>query len=237
MLNSELYLARKTLIEMLTDREYGIEEKGDINMMPVSIFKTLEQYFNNDSGILDIYSTYLGENSRLLDSKTIIKFVYSINNNKQNFIKKPIQGSSKAAINEIKRLISVANIQYDLKKKDNIVFIICYGDKLHEDHIELDNNNENIQIFHINNLIFNISKHNLVPKHILIDEIQEKMIVDKFKLNSLDQLPHIKYSDPMAKYINLKSGNVCKIIRASKNAGEHICYRYCENDDSEFFFE
>ena len=236
MLNSELYLARKTVIEMLTYREYGIEEKGDINMMPASIFKTLEKYFDNDSGILDIYSIYKGKNPRLIDSKTIIKFVYSINNDKQNLIGKPIQGSSKSAINEIKRIISLAKIQYDLTNNDDIVFIICYGDKLHEDHIAFDNNNENIQIFHINNLIFNISKHDLVPKHILIDEIQEKMIIDKFKLSSLDQLPHIQYSDPMAKFINLKSGNVCKIIRASKNAGEHICYRYCENDDSEFFF-
>ena len=86
----------------------------------------------------------------------------------------------------------------------------------------------NIQIFDIKELQFNISKHILVPKHEIIKD--EKIIndlIEKYCVKSKHQFPHILKSDPMSRYLGLKSGDMVKIIRISPTAGEYIMYRCC----------
>lgn len=87
---------------------------------------------------------------------------------------------------------------------------------------------KDIQTFEIKELQFNITKHHLVPKHILLNnEIEINKIVELYHLKSRVQLPVILKSDPIARYLNAKTGNVVKIQRYSPSSGEHIIYRYC----------
>jgi len=77
-------------------------------------------------------------------------------------------------------------------------------------------------------LQINISKHSLVPKHEVVrDQETIKQIMDEYSLKSKHQLPVIMKSDPMAKYLGLKSGDVVRITRNSPTAGEYIIYRVC----------
>ena len=85
----------------------------------------------------------------------------------------------------------------------------------------------NVQIFEIKRLQFNISKHSLVPKHELVTEQEEKQILQEFSLKSKGQLPIILKTDAMAKYLNLKSGDVIRITRTSETSGQYIEYRWC----------
>jgi len=72
---------------------------------------------------------------------------------------------------------------------------------------------------------FNIFKHKLVPKHeILMPEEKEKMLME-YRVQPY-QLPRIKASDPAAKAIGAKPGDIIKIVRESPTAGIHISYRY-----------
>jgi DNA-directed RNA polymerase I, II, and III subunit RPABC1 len=83
-------------------------------------------------------------------------------------------------------------------------------------------------VFDIKSLQFNISHHELVPKHEVIhDEAEVKDIVAKYSLKSKFQLPIILKTDAMAKYLGLKNGDVVKITRVSPTAGEYIVYRCC----------
>ena len=87
---------------------------------------------------------------------------------------------------------------------------------------------KDVQLFEIKELQFNITKHHLVPKHILVkDEDEINTIVTKYLLKSRVQLPVILKSDPVARYLNAKNGNLMKILRYSPSSGEHIIYRYC----------
>ncbi len=87
---------------------------------------------------------------------------------------------------------------------------------------------KNIQVFDIKELQYNISRHVLVPKHELISDEQEiKDLINKYSLKSKFQLPHILKTDPMSKYLGLRSGDIVKIIRTSPTAGEYITYRCC----------
>lgn len=86
----------------------------------------------------------------------------------------------------------------------------------------------NFQIFMLNELQFNISKHELVPKHELItDETLITNIVDNYQLKTRHQLPYILKTDAMARYLNAKPGNIVKITRVSPSCGETIVYRCC----------
>ena len=67
--------------------------------------------------------------------------------------------------------------------------------------------------------------HELVPKHVLLDEAEAKQVLEKYRIRPY-QLPYIKLSDPQARALKAKPGDIVKIIRTSSTAGEAIAYRY-----------
>ena len=88
-----------------------------------------------------------------------------------------------------------------------------------------------IQIFPIRNLMYNCTKHKSVPQHIRITKIEYEVylqdFLDSLHIESLENLPKIFDTDPVAMFKGLRPGEMCKIIRPSISAGEHIVYRYC----------
>ena len=85
-----------------------------------------------------------------------------------------------------------------------------------------------VQLFDILELQYNISKHVLVPKpEVIRDEEEIKNIVARYSIKSKLQFPHILKTDPMSRYLGLKSGDLVKITRVSPSAGEYIVYRCC----------
>lgn len=90
---------------------------------------------------------------------------------------------------------------------------------------------DNLQIFDLKELQFNISKHHYVPKHRLIkasnDAEVNEILNNKLVINSRSKLPAILRTDPMAKFLNAKPGDLVEITRYSPTSGEHIFYRIC----------
>jgi len=74
-----------------------------------------------------------------------------------------------------------------------------------------------------------ITKHYLVPKHVILSEEEKKELLEKYKVSLLD-LPKIKISDPALKNLNVKPGDVVKIIRNNPWIGEEIYYRVVVED-------
>lgn len=131
----------------------------------------------------------------------------------------------------INNKIKIQNIQkfIDIEKDKNIIFIS--KEKLTTNNFksfnEYKDNNINIQFFPIKELLFNIYRHELVPKHEVInskDEIQE--IMDKYLIKNKFQFPLILSTDPVCKYLDIKHNSIIKITRPSVTAGEYILYRY-----------
>jgi DNA-directed RNA polymerase subunit H (RpoH/RPB5) len=69
-----------------------------------------------------------------------------------------------------------------------------------------------------------ITKHELVPKHILLNENEKNEMLKKYGV-VLKQLPRITITDPVIKILDGKPGDVVKIIRKSQTAGETVYYR------------
>lgn len=84
-----------------------------------------------------------------------------------------------------------------------------------------------LQYFHVKNLLFNPTRHVLVPKHTKLsnDEVTEMM--DKYLIKGKIQMPYIIHNDPIAKWLGLKQGDVVKIERYNENSGLSYYYRVC----------
>lgn len=72
---------------------------------------------------------------------------------------------------------------------------------------------------------FNIFKHYLVPKHEILTPEERQALLEKYRIQPW-QLPRIKASDPAARLIGAKPGDIIRIIRRSPTAGTAIYYRY-----------
>lgn len=68
-------------------------------------------------------------------------------------------------------------------------------------------------------------EHELVPKHIRLSQEEVSEVLAKYQIFPY-QLPHIKASDPAIRALKAIPGDIVKIIRKSKTAGEAVAYRY-----------
>lgn len=94
-----------------------------------------------------------------------------------------------------------------------------------------------VQIFDIRKLMYNITNHQIVPEHVRIygDELKTLIhgedskpgLLNLLHIKEISKLPHILESDPVAMFIGLRPGEICKVTRPSHSAGVHFVYRYC----------
>ncbi|KAJ4977844.1 hypothetical protein NE237_008624 [Protea cynaroides] len=81
-----------------------------------------------------------------------------------------------------------------------------------------------VEYFLDQELMFNVTKHDMVPKHQLLTADEVKILVDQYHL-TLSQLPQIQVTDPVARYLGVMPGQVLKISRPSETAGKYVTYR------------
>lgn len=81
-----------------------------------------------------------------------------------------------------------------------------------------------LQYFQIKNLLYNPTKHEMVPEHIKLTPQEATEVMEKYMIKSKLQMPMIMHTDIIAKWLGLKQGDIVQINRYNENSG--LCYYY-----------
>lgn len=84
-----------------------------------------------------------------------------------------------------------------------------------------------LQYFQLKQLMFNPTKHELVPKHTKLNTVEIAQIMSKYMIKSKLSMPIILHNDPIAKWLGLKQGDIVMIDRYNENSGISYYYRCC----------
>lgn len=78
-----------------------------------------------------------------------------------------------------------------------------------------------LELFHLVNLQYNITKHRLVPQHTKLQGDEYDEIKSKFGRS----LPRISSSDTVVRYYNFQKGDILKIHRSTARGQQIVAYR------------
>ncbi len=83
-----------------------------------------------------------------------------------------------------------------------------------------------IDVFTMEEMQFNVSHHNLVPKHEVCSQEEKSRVMKAYAVDRT-QLPNIKTADAMVRYLGVPKGKLIRIIRDSDTMKGHktISYR------------
>ena len=84
-----------------------------------------------------------------------------------------------------------------------------------------------VVIRNVKSLLFNVLKHEKVPRHRIITDEEVEVVMRKYNISDRSHFPDISRFDPVAAAILLRPGDVCHIIRPSKTAIHTDYYRIC----------
>ena len=197
LLRTKIYFrVRKTTMEMLEDRGYEVSEE-DKNMNYEDFTNRLEE---NAIQLVATHRTNpikMAYVAFILDAKSFSK----------------------------KDLVALKALMDEKYPTNEMTVIIVQDKQTPQIAKELLNDEYKLyEIFSMKNLMFNITHHEIVPKHILLNQEEVDLMLKQYQ-TTRSQLPKLLTTDPVAKYYGMKAGDVCKIIRQSPMTGESYYYR------------
>ena len=200
--------------------------------MNTSIFQA--EY--NDEGIRNLIFENI---SKMLFNRHIISSETDMNNqliknydNNTSFYKSRTDDDNhlkKVAVKLLLRKITTINKIEDIdnfldKYQDyyKIIIVSKITPKAHKKFLEYDN----LEVFSDDELLTNKIDHIFVPKHIILTTEQQNQIKKEYEFKR-NEIGKIKQSDPIARYYNIKVGQIIMIERPSITSGISIYYRIC----------
>jgi len=200
--------SRPIILEMIKSRGYNIDKYSNYSI------KEIEVMINSMPSKISIELSPLDMSFNKEDGNLIVKYITN----------------AKVRASNISSLI-YEMVEEKLQPNDTLVLLV--NDNVSSDSLtEIINNfqlkqKKFIQIFNIESLMFNITEHILVPHHEIMNQTETVNIMSKYNIQNLLQLPLILQSDPVAKFIGAKRGDIVKITKPSETAGEYVNYRLC----------
>lgn len=199
---SRLYTSRNNLLIQLSERGIDTSKYAGFSVSEISVLNEHKQ--------LDMFLTAPETNEK----------VYVKYHDKKALKKEKIY-------EYVEDLFEVEQL---LGKKDQLIIIIDsnVNDTIVNELKQIYNTQKYfITVFNIEELMFNILNHVLVPKHRILSEEEKQEFYKKYKILTDSQLPEISRFDPVSKVIGLRPGQVCEILRNSKTAITSYYYRFC----------
>jgi DNA-directed RNA polymerase I, II, and III subunit RPABC1 len=200
----EIEIIINNLKEMLLDRMENIDEFEEHE---VDVDK---DEFYNDKNVIEFHT-----------SNTTI--IFALTKKLRKNILEELKESSDDITKFIEKYNNKSNIILVFSNDTNSTPIVQQLNKY--DKI-LQKKGGSLQYFHVKNLLFNPTKHYLVPKHVKMTQEEISEMMEKYMIKK-PQMPFILHTDVIAKWLGLKHGDVVKIERLNENSGISYYYRVC----------
>ncbi|KAD3338598.1 hypothetical protein R6Q59_026551 [Mikania micrantha] len=191
------YLSRRTLLEMLRDRGYDIPD-SDIDL-------TLRQFRDLHGKDIDVDSLRISA-SHVSDSENKVLAVFC--------------GTGVVKVNAIRWIATQIMNKQDLSR----LIIVVQSHITNQAMKAVDLFPFKVEIFQITDLLVNITKHVLKPKHRVITDREKEKLLMKFNLDE-KQLPRMSQKDAIAQYYGLEKGQVIEVTYNGEITGLHVTYR------------
>lgn len=219
-LNNLIYKSRKNILEMIEERGFSTSKINRFteDEMNLQIDNHLKGGFTSSSNLssLDIFvkNSETGE-------KLVVKY------NLDDKFKK-----SKKLLTQLDEIYD----KYELTSTDCVIILnidIILNEEVKSNNVlvrfinDLYSNGKFVQIYGLQNFLFNISKHVYVPKHKIIKSKAEIVELAKSFHTDINKFPRILREDPMAKFIGAKPGDLIHIKGLYETTGFVNKYRIC----------
>lgn len=217
-----VYNSRVHLLEMLEDRGYDTSSLSNYTEDEIKVMLDGQNIGKfgvlAEKGPLDILlEKYVGTGNaekiyvkyRLEDR---FKSTTSLNNQIQEIFETILTNKDTLIILNISRVLMKVGV------KDKV-------DEEYVNHLYV-TKNYFVQLFGLENFLFNVSRHVQVPKHRILSKQETQDLLAEYNC-TLKNLPSIKRDDPQAKYIGLKPRQVCEIAFNNVTSGITKKYRLC----------
>ncbi|KAJ9543925.1 hypothetical protein OSB04_023632 [Centaurea solstitialis] len=191
------YLSRRTLLEMLRDRGYDISN-SDIEL-------TLQQFRDLHGQAIDVDRLRISA-SHVSDPHDKVLAVFC--------------GTGAVKVNVIRWIAT----QIMNKETLSRLIIVVQSHITNQAMKAVDLFSFPVEIFQITDLLVNITKHVLKPKHRVITPVEKEKLLRKFNLNE-KQLPRMSQKDAIAQYYGLEKGQVIEVTYNGEITGLHVTYR------------
>ena len=213
-----IYETRTPILEMIESRGYNIDNYKHFSKD--EIIRQFEQSTNKvinseEIGPLDI----LVENSN--NEKIMVKYRLDEKFKKSKSLDQQINKIYDTILSKDDTLIIIIITRVLSIYKDSNVYQYCENIYKKKDYF--------VQIFGLENFIFNVSNNNIVPKHTILSKKEEEEMLQNQNITDKKQLPQILREDPQAKYIGLKPGQICHIDAVSFSSMKVSKWRLCIN--------
>jgi DNA-directed RNA polymerase subunit H (RpoH/RPB5) len=216
-IKDKLAMSFKTIREMLRDRKAINDEE----------FAYLESFSENELVAMNNRSVFHADVGKR------IRILYFLNKFKMADFKPHLEKAMKfdLCILVVAEKLTTTN-QKSILSARYLMAAAASGEETNDNDKYTDTSKvekaDNLHIFELSEILINITKHSLVPKHeIISDEAEISEIVKRYNLKSRHQLPLILKTDPVARYFAMKPGQLARITRDSMAAAEYISYRCC----------
>ena len=204
----KLHNSRVNLLKQCESLGYNVSEHMDVSNLEVD-----KLYTNNK---LDM----IVENNQR--NKIYIKYSYPTDKKSNTFTKKDLD-NLKDELYDVENTLTkndILIVVVDDEPNDSLVTRMKY---LYEQDGVF------IVIHNIKRLQYNVLEHTLVPESTILTDDELKVLMVKYNLRDLTQLPQVSRFDPQSLAICLRPGQVCKYTRKSVASLEHDYYRVCVN--------
>ena len=218
--SQKLFASRKVILEMLEKRGFNVDTYKNYTIVELETMKqnsTSQNKTTSEVQPLDIMTEVDSDGN-----KALVKYIFT----------------SKIKVSSIASLLIELKENETLTEGDTFILITkdrnigkaAGQDTIIESQLEALYNEHKVfvQMFWVDKLFTNIMDHEIVPEHTIIASSEKEKLLERFNISTYNQLPLILKTDPVAMFLGMRRGDVCRITAPSETSGEYVSYRYCQ---------